>query len=78
MVTSCVILKTLLRFGLIQRTGQACTALTFNIKRPTEILVALADYTVRCYDTGMVVWYNKFSILHYVNCYRITRAGCLS
>ena len=41
------------RFSLIQRTGQACTALAFNIKRPTEILVALADYTVRCYDIGM-------------------------
>ena len=44
------------RFSLIQRTGQACTALAFNIKRPTEILVALADYTVRCYDIGMYMY----------------------
>jgi len=43
---------------VVQRTGQACTALAFNIKRPTEILVALADYTVRCYDIGECVrWF---------------------
>ena len=53
MLDFCFIRTFYFRFSLIQRTGQACTALAFNIKRPTEILVALADYTVRCYDTGM-------------------------
>lgn len=31
---------------------QACTALAFNLRRKTEFLVALADYSVKCFDTG--------------------------
>uniref|UniRef100_A0AAY5K489 TBC1 domain family member 31 n=1 Tax=Esox lucius TaxID=8010 RepID=A0AAY5K489_ESOLU len=38
------------RFRLIQKTGQACTALAFNLRRTTEFLVALADYSVKCFD----------------------------
>ncbi|XP_064501773.1 TBC1 domain family member 31 isoform X2 [Pseudopipra pipra] len=39
------------RFNLVQRTMQACTALAFNLHRRTEFLVALADYSVKCFDT---------------------------
>ncbi|XP_030336037.1 TBC1 domain family member 31 isoform X3 [Strigops habroptila] len=39
------------RFSLVQRTMQACTALAFNLRRKTEFLVALADYSVKCFDT---------------------------
>ncbi|NXU11406.1 TBC31 protein, partial [Pardalotus punctatus] len=39
------------RFNLVQRTMQACTALAFNLRRQTEFLVALADYSVKCFDT---------------------------
>ncbi|AWO96996.1 putative TBC1 domain family member 31 [Scophthalmus maximus] len=38
------------RFRLVQKTGQACTALAFTLRRTTEFLVALADYTVKCFD----------------------------
>uniref|UniRef100_H3DP21 TBC1 domain family member 31 n=1 Tax=Tetraodon nigroviridis TaxID=99883 RepID=H3DP21_TETNG len=47
------------RFRLVQRTGQACTALAFNLRRSTEFLVALADYTIKCFDKDtkqMVSW----------------------
>ncbi|NXO83392.1 TBC31 protein, partial [Sitta europaea] len=47
------------RFNLVQRTMQACTALAFNLRRKTEFLVALADYSVKCFDTGtqeLVSW----------------------
>ncbi|XP_066846805.1 TBC1 domain family member 31 isoform X5 [Anser cygnoides] len=39
------------RFNLVQRTMQACTALAFNLRRKTEFLVALADYSIKCFDT---------------------------
>ncbi|NXC39449.1 TBC31 protein, partial [Penelope pileata] len=39
------------RFKLVQRTMQASTALAFNLRRKTEFLVALADYSVKCFDT---------------------------
>ncbi|XP_007898739.1 TBC1 domain family member 31 [Callorhinchus milii] len=47
------------RFKLVQRTGQSCTALAFNLRRKTEYLVALADYSVKCFDTDskeLVSW----------------------
>ncbi|XP_075681875.1 TBC1 domain family member 31 [Rhinoderma darwinii] len=47
------------RFDLVQRTLQACTALAFNLHRKSEFLVALADYSVKCYDTDnkeLVSW----------------------
>lgn len=40
------------RFRLVQKMGQACTALAFGPCRSTEFLVALADYTIRCFDKG--------------------------
>ncbi|NXO04254.1 TBC31 protein, partial [Rhinopomastus cyanomelas] len=39
------------RFSLVQQTEQACTALAFNLHRKTEFLVALADYSIKCFDT---------------------------
>ncbi|XP_006636140.2 TBC1 domain family member 31 isoform X1 [Lepisosteus oculatus] len=47
------------RFRLVQKTGQACTALAFNLRRKTEYLVALADYSIKCFDTDskeLVSW----------------------
>ncbi|XP_021574760.1 TBC1 domain family member 31 [Carlito syrichta] len=41
----------LCRFNLVQRTAQACTALAFNLRRKSEFLVALADYSIKCFDT---------------------------
>ncbi|XP_023606729.1 TBC1 domain family member 31 isoform X4 [Myotis lucifugus] len=38
-------------FNLVQRTAQACTALAFNLHRKSEFLVALADYSIKCFDT---------------------------
>uniref|UniRef100_A0AAY4CIP8 TBC1 domain family member 31 n=1 Tax=Denticeps clupeoides TaxID=299321 RepID=A0AAY4CIP8_9TELE len=38
------------RFQLVQRTGQACTALAFTLRRTSEYLVALADYSIKCFD----------------------------
>uniref|UniRef100_A0A665T124 TBC1 domain family member 31 n=1 Tax=Echeneis naucrates TaxID=173247 RepID=A0A665T124_ECHNA len=38
------------RFRLLQKTGQACTALAFTLRRTTEFLVALADYSIKCFD----------------------------
>lgn len=43
------------RFRLVQRTGQACTSLSFSLRRTTEFLVALADYTIKCFDKGKMV-----------------------
>ncbi|NWU88711.1 TBC31 protein, partial [Upupa epops] len=39
------------RFNLVQRTMQACTALAFNLRRKREFLVALADHSIKCFDT---------------------------
>ncbi|CAO2602254.1 TBC1 domain family member 31 [Lemmus lemmus] len=39
------------RFALVQRTAQACTALAFDLRRKSEFLVALADYSIKCFDT---------------------------
>ncbi|XP_028673462.2 TBC1 domain family member 31 [Erpetoichthys calabaricus] len=47
------------KFTLVQKTGQACTALAFCLRRGTEYLVALADYSIKCYDTAtkeLVSW----------------------
>ena len=46
------LLLSLGRFRLVQKTGQACTALAFSLRRTTEFLVALADYTIKCFDKG--------------------------
>ncbi|XP_068094082.1 TBC1 domain family member 31 [Hyperolius riggenbachi] len=47
------------RFDLVQRTMQACTAMAFNLHRKSEYLVALADYSVKCFDSDskeLVSW----------------------
>ncbi|XP_022110493.1 TBC1 domain family member 31-like isoform X2 [Acanthaster planci] len=47
------------RFQLIQRTGQACTCLAFTLRRKTEYLAALADCSLKCFDTDskeLVAW----------------------
>ncbi|XP_061919538.1 TBC1 domain family member 31 isoform X2 [Entelurus aequoreus] len=47
------------RFCLVQKTGQACTALAFCLHRTTEFLVALIDNTIKCFDKDtkqMVSW----------------------
>lgn len=36
----------------MQKTGQACTALAFSLRRTTEFLVALVDNTIKCFDKG--------------------------
>ena len=45
------------RFGLIQKVGKPCTAIAFNLHQSNEVLVALSDYSLRCYNAG------KFFIL---------------
>ena len=47
-----VIADILPRFKLVHKAGQACTALVACISRPNEMLVALADYSLKCIDTG--------------------------
>ncbi|KAK3790424.1 hypothetical protein RRG08_015894 [Elysia crispata] len=47
------------RFQLIQKTGQPCTAFTFNLLRKNEFLVALGDYSLQCFDAEkgeLVAW----------------------
>lgn len=44
------------RFHLVQKTGQASTALAFNPHRTTEFLVGLADNTIKCFDKGRARW----------------------
>ena len=42
------------RFSLVHRTGAACTALAFMQQQTTELLVACADNTLKCFDTGAI------------------------
>ncbi|KAL8615313.1 hypothetical protein ACOMHN_038052 [Nucella lapillus] len=47
------------RYTLVQKTGHPCTALAFSLRRASEFLVALSDYSLKCYDTEirqMVAW----------------------
>ncbi|XP_033626137.1 TBC1 domain family member 31-like [Asterias rubens] len=47
------------RFQLVQKTGQACTSLGFTLRRKTEYLAALADCSLKCFDTDtreLVAW----------------------
>ncbi|XP_077982423.1 TBC1 domain family member 31-like [Glandiceps talaboti] len=47
------------RFQLVQKTGTACTALAFTLRRKTEYLVALSENSLKCYDTDtreLVSW----------------------
>ncbi|XP_037129903.1 TBC1 domain family member 31 [Syngnathus acus] len=38
------------RFRLVQKTGQACTALALGSNQSREFLVALVDNTIKCFD----------------------------
>uniref|UniRef100_A0A8B9SGA6 TBC1 domain family member 31 n=1 Tax=Anas platyrhynchos TaxID=8839 RepID=A0A8B9SGA6_ANAPL len=51
-----------IRFNLVQRTMQACTALAFNLRRKTEFLVALADYSIKCFDTETKELVSRYAI----------------
>ena len=42
------------RFCVVQRTGSPCTALAFTLRRKTEYLVAMSDYSLKCFDTGEI------------------------
>ncbi|KAK3086503.1 hypothetical protein FSP39_019322 [Pinctada imbricata] len=47
------------RFSLVQKTGHPCTALAFSLRRKTEFLIGLSDYSLKCFDTDtqeMVAW----------------------
>lgn len=47
------------RFFLGQKTGHPCTAVAFNLRRKSEFLVGLSDYSLKCFDTDtkeMVAW----------------------
>jgi hypothetical protein len=40
------------RFSLLQSLGETCTAVGFGLHRRTEYLLALADFSVKCFDIG--------------------------
>ncbi|XP_072051869.1 TBC1 domain family member 31-like [Amphiura filiformis] len=47
------------RFQLVQKAGSPCTSLAFTLRRKTEFLVALSDYSLKCYDIEnkeLVAW----------------------
>ncbi|KAL3860204.1 hypothetical protein ACJMK2_010360 [Sinanodonta woodiana] len=47
------------RFSLVQKTGVPCTSLAYNLRRKTEYLVGMSDYSLKCFDTDtkeMVAW----------------------
>ncbi|WAR11356.1 TBC31-like protein [Mya arenaria] len=46
-------------FSLVQKCGTPCTALAFCLRKKSEFLVGLSDYSLKCYDTDtreMVAW----------------------
>lgn len=43
------------RFKLVHKTGHSCTALATCVSRSNEILVAMADYSLRCIDVGELI-----------------------
>ena len=47
------------RFNLVQRTGTPSTAIAFSLRRRSEFLVGMADYSLKCFDTGQ---WNRFHI----------------
>lgn len=56
------------RFKLVVRGGHACTALCCSISRPSEVLLALADYSIRCVDVGMLHVSHEHTHTHTVHC----------
>ena len=43
----------MIRFSLVQKMGGSCTALAFALRRRTEFIAAMADYSMKCFDTGL-------------------------
>lgn len=47
------------RFELVHRTGTSCTAVAFNLRNPSEFLIAMPDFSVKCFDADkkeFVAW----------------------
>ncbi|CAF1135236.1 unnamed protein product [Adineta ricciae] len=47
------------KFELVHRTGTSCTAVAFNLRNPSEFLLAMPDFTVKCFDADkkeFVAW----------------------
>jgi len=42
------------RFELVHRTGTSCTAVAFNLRNPSEFLLGMPDFTVKCFDAGKI------------------------
>ncbi|CAF0809776.1 unnamed protein product [Didymodactylos carnosus] len=47
------------KYELVHRTGTSCTALAFNLRNEAEFLIAMPDFTVKCFDASkkeFVAW----------------------
>ncbi len=67
------------KYKLLHKAGQSCTALGACISRPNEVLMALADYTLRCIDVGECCnIYISMYIQKYVSSYIIVQCYCSS
>ncbi|KAH3775121.1 hypothetical protein DPMN_176518, partial [Dreissena polymorpha] len=47
------------RFSLVQKCGTPCTSLALGLRKKSEFLIGLSDYSLKCYDTDtkeMVAW----------------------
>lgn len=42
------------RFSLVQKCGSPCTALAFCLRKKSEFLIGMSDYSLKCFDTGML------------------------
>lgn len=40
----------------MHRTGTSCTAVAFNLRNPSEFLIGMPDFTVKCFDAGKIHW----------------------
>nr|XP_032826897.1 TBC1 domain family member 31 isoform X1 [Petromyzon marinus] len=66
-------------FRLVQRTGLACTALAFCLRRRSEFLVALSDYSIKCFDaetSELVSWMRGHNSA--VSCISVHASGRLA
>ncbi|KAL4234370.1 hypothetical protein ACF0H5_006017 [Mactra antiquata] len=47
------------RFSQVQKCGSPCTAIAFCLRKKSEFLIGLSDYSLKCFDTDtkeMVAW----------------------
>lgn len=47
------------RFSLVQKCGSPCTAIAYCLRKKSEFLIGLSDYSLKCFDTDtkeMVAW----------------------